>query len=47
MIEMTREVVAYIIIALIVAGGASIYLATRRQRKLRKLRLRGIKRHGH
>ena len=45
--DMTRELLAYSIIAAVVVIGAPIVLVTFRRRQRRKLRQRGIKRYGH
>jgi hypothetical protein len=47
MIEVTRELVAYAILGVMVAVAIPLAIVARRRRHRRKLRLRGDKRFGH
>jgi hypothetical protein len=47
MIEITREIIAYTIIAIIVAIAVPVVVRMRIKRHRDRLRRRGIKRHGH
>lgn len=47
MFELTRELIAYAIIGLVVIIGAPVMGVMLQRRKREKLRRRGIKRYGH